>query len=126
MITKREDLKNKKYKTNKERIELNITCKIIKRELKIFNAKRMNTKINKILQTMKSIKAIKKLNSPGKMWCSYVLNNKKEKIYGRKDINKVVTDYYGTLYQGEKDCPHLKITSRIWAGNFNRRSRSNC
>ncbi len=96
MIKKREDLKNMKYKTSKEKIELNITCKIIKRELRIFNSKNINTKINKIFQTTKSTKAIKKLSSPGKIWCSYLLNNKKEKVYGRKDINKVATDYYRT------------------------------
>ncbi len=70
------------------------------------NTKRMNTKINEILQTTKNTEAIiKKLNSPGKIWCSYLLNNKKEKKYSRMDKNKEAIDYNRILYRKEKDCP---------------------
>ena len=60
LIKKRGSLWKKSNKSNTEKIELNITCKLIKIKLREYNRKKEENTIKEILETTKSIKNIKK------------------------------------------------------------------
>ena len=66
LIRKREEIKRKNTTTKKERIELNLVCKIIKRKLRTYNDQKRNKMIKEVLENTESTKRIRKNLAIGK------------------------------------------------------------
>lgn len=98
LITKREKLKRITKKSKKDKIDLNLTCKIIKKKLREHNLQRKNEIINEILKTTKSTKSIRKLFTVGKNWTTYLIDENGRKQYNRFKINEIATEFYTELY----------------------------
>ncbi len=79
-------------------IELNIIYKLIKRELKEYNKIKTESITQEVLQTTRSTKTIQKRLSMGLKWTNCLKDEKGEKQYGRRRINKIASEYYKKLY----------------------------
>lgn len=98
LIKKRDKLRLKRKKTPREKIELNILCKLVKKRNRERAKEKENKKISEILESTKSIKNIKKLKSLGSYWIPYVFDKWGNKKYSREEINKTATTFYAELY----------------------------
>ncbi len=88
---KRETLKRKKEKSAIGKVELKRFCKYRKNELRQYNTDKANNYIQKILETTKSTKNIKKFFSLGGRWIKHCKNDTNEKISDRKMTNEIAT-----------------------------------
>ncbi len=119
LIKRREKLKlhlrNKKVK-----IEFSIICKLIKNRIKQFKNDNKNKIIERILNDNKSTKKIKKQLSIGKHWINYMVDTNGNKIFDRKKINKLATEYYTKIYNTDSvTTPNvLKIEEEDQIPNF--------
>ena len=68
LIRKRQKLLKKEKKENKEKIELNLICKLVKKKLREWNETKNNQIIQEILDTTNSTKTIRKNMSIGRYW----------------------------------------------------------
>ncbi len=101
LIKQRESLKRRKNKTDIEKIELNLMCKLIKQKLRIYNKEKNNECIKNILETTKSTKTIRKSLSLGNQLITYLWDEDDQKIYSRIGINETATKFYKNLYHEE-------------------------
>ena len=101
LIKKRENLKRKRQKSTKTKVELNMICKKIKKDLRNFNMEKNERLITEILDSTKSIKQMKKNRTLGKNYTTYLTDKNGNKIYDRKKINEHATSFYSDLYKDE-------------------------
>ncbi len=99
LIKAREKIKKKNSWSKKEKIELNVLCKTIRREFKDLRETKRQKIIQETLEGTKNIKKMRKNLSLGKKWTVYLMNDKREKIRDREKVNEVATKFYANLYE---------------------------
>ena len=115
LIRERQRLIKKGKKEIKEKIKLNVICKLIKRKLREWNETKNNQIIQEILDTTNSTKTIRKNMSEGKHWITNLQDETGNKITDRKNINKTATKFYKNLYKKDKntECKVNQIQGEI-------------
>lgn len=68
LIKKREKIKRRKSKTNENKIEFSLICKLINKSLREYNHDKKSAMIQQILDSTRSTKSIKKNLMLGKNW----------------------------------------------------------
>ncbi len=110
LTRKREKLKTKK-RNIKEKIELNLICKIIATKIRENKKKKQNELIEGILETTRSIRTIKKERTIGQNWLTYILDKEGNRIYNRRAINNPVDknrQHFAALCREERQFPQRK------------------
>lgn len=109
LINKREKLKSLKNKSVTTKIELNVTCKLVRSKLRNYNKEKNNEFIKSILESTKSTKTIKKHLSLGTHLTTYLLDDNGREIYSRDKINELATRFYSNLYKNPDTSTPLSV-----------------
>jgi hypothetical protein len=84
-----------------------LVSKLIKKEIREFKKVRDEKTIEEILEKSGSTKRIRKELSTGTKMMTYLTNEKEERVYDRKGINKIATDFYKKLYRQKNTCREI-------------------
>lgn len=108
LIEKRNKLKRKNTLDKKEKIEIKIINQLIKKKMKEYNENKKNKIIEEILNNTASTKKINKNLSVGINWITYLKNKEGKKVYNRKGINNIATQFYTELYADTTKYPKIE------------------
>lgn len=97
-IQKREFLKYKTKKSGRDKIELNILCKQIKRDLRAHNESEKQKIVEGILANGRSTRKMKRELSLGKDLMIHLEDESGEVVTDRSKINELATKFYEDLY----------------------------
>ena len=114
LIKDRDRLRFKKNKTNRDKIELNVLCKLAKKKIREKNREKEQKVIEEILDTTKSTKQIRKRISLGHYRIPYMLDEKGIKEHSRNGISRIATSFYQKIYERQQNStPSLPMDTEV-------------